>query len=197
MSLMQKQILSRFKYFNFFWILTFIFWLSNLYPFDRNKLLELDPKLITTLVVAALAYFVFTVCQSVFIGMWTHGIFNYLNSTNRTKIDPTFAVWSIFIPFFNLIRVPMNLIKATTALKIKSTYPKILFGIGTINLLWIFPFVYFYVISINNPTHWFSISKPYLEAFWIVLEGLSITSLWLSVKSITQKIETEANSDLE
>jgi hypothetical protein len=126
-NLMIRQINTRFQWFQIQTIIyTIAFVINSFVDFIRpfNLVLVYLSFLTGTICFIALILWIISLC------MLIHGIFNYLKEKYQSPINPTFAVFTIFIPFFNLIRNPVNFLTANKIIGIQNPWAKSLMAIG-------------------------------------------------------------------
>jgi hypothetical protein len=133
-SILPSQIVSRFKYYNLFLIASIVclaiclpasvLYLSEIKNF--NNFTSPTSIFVISLVISQLftfACFAFLITKTVFQSMLIHAIFNLLRQTKESKINPTLAVWTQFIPFYAVVMYPFNFLQAYRSCNISNQLP--------------------------------------------------------------------------
>lgn len=141
-----------------------------------------------------------TACVT-FYAMLTHGIFNYLQKYKESKVSPTWAVWSMFIPVASGILVALNLKKAFESFDLKSPTAKnnlyySIFSLVIISILTTGNLFFVVFQSINNYQNPI-ILKPFMNpTFYISILSIFVSLgvvyfLWKTLKEIVTAISLE------
>jgi hypothetical protein len=222
MSKIVQQIQSRFKYFQVLWLIQILFVpvfiilgeFMNVDNYARleqiangvNSVASFNVTLLLIFGVVFLVYLPLGIAGTVFYAMLTHGIFNYLKKYKESKVDPTWAVWSLFIPVASIILVALNLKKAFESLELRSLTAKnnlyySIFGIIITSILSFINLFFLFFQTINNfqnPV----IPKPFMNStFYISLISLIVSLgvvyfVWKTYKEIVVAIAFEKNDKL-
>jgi hypothetical protein len=222
MSKIVQQIQTRFKFFQILWLIQILFApvfiiLTEFMNADNYKRVEqiangvdsaftLNITLLLIFGVVFLVYLPIGIAGTVSYTMLTHGIFNYLKKYKESKVDPTWAVWSIFIPVASGILVALNFNKAFESLNLRSSTAKhnLYYSIFSIFIVSILSFVnMFYVIfqSINNYQNPI-IPQPFINStFYISIISIFISLgviyfLWKTLKETVVAIGTENSNQV-
>ncbi len=136
MSKIVQQIQHRFKYFQIFIFILSIYSIFSLVIRElikgniiQNIPLGIFESLLST---------IFSVLYFIFYGMLTHGIYNFLLKFKETTVNPTNAVWSIFIPFASEILVSLNAKKGFESLKLNNQITTQYLNYSIFSLIFIF-----------------------------------------------------------
>ena len=135
MSKIVQQIQFRFKFFQIFWLFSAVLTptmiiLSELMngllkaPASNANTVFANPLFLFGFLCLGFLTFVISVMAIVFYAMLTHGLFNFFKKNIEPKVDPTWAVWSIFIPFASSILTAYNFRSGFELLDLKSTTGK-------------------------------------------------------------------------
>jgi hypothetical protein len=222
MPLIVQQIQTRFKFFQIFWLIQIIFspalvvlaefinaaQYSNLAQtttaVSTYPIVDFTPLLI--LLGALLLILPISILGLTFYAMLTHGIFNYLKRCKESKVDPTWAVWSIFIPIASIILVALNLKKGFELLNLKSltannnlNYTIIYFVVSSILSLGNAIYLFYAIFSnFNSPI----IPTPFMNSSFIISIFTMILALvvtfftWKTIKEIVNAIVAENTEQL-
>jgi hypothetical protein len=212
-----QQIQTRFKFFQFFYFIQIAFSpifivlaeFMNAAQYSRlaqtttavstYPIIDFKPFLI--FFVALLLILPISICGATIYAMLTHGIFNYLKKFKESKVDPIWAVWSIFIPVASIFLVALNLKRGFEMLNLVSSTAKN-------NLSYtIFYFITSSVLSLGNAAYLFFgifadlespiIPKPFLNSSFIISIFVTFLALalayftWKTIKEITYSIINE------
>jgi hypothetical protein len=148
---MLQQIQSRFRFFQFFWLLQVI--ASPIILLTSELVNPNSESVKASISQYSLFYFfgylgmlviitAISITATVFYSMLTHGIYNYLKINKDSEVNPTWAVWSIFIPFASSILTALNTKKAYESLQLTSKTAKNFFYFAIFNTI-IIPIVIF------------------------------------------------------
>jgi hypothetical protein len=139
MPLIVQQIQTRFKFFQIFWLIEAILapilivlseYFNVMQQSQTKQIVEGVNPTLTFNITFVLIFFgvlfvslIISITGTVFYAMLTHGIYNYLKLNKGSKVNPTWAVWSIFIPVGGIF-VALNAKDAFKSLKLDSPTPK-------------------------------------------------------------------------
>ena len=217
MSKIVQQIQTRFKFFQIFWLISLIFSFGVIIASEffvsfqsaqvTSPVLQMETNigLIFGFLGLMLIFIITSAIATITYSMLTHGIYNYLKLSRGSDVNPTWAVWSIFIPLASYILVAINAKKGYESLKISSEtaqynfYTSIFYTIiGTIlSFASIFYSIYQSIQSNGVPI----VTKPFLNVpFYISIASLTIGMVvvyftWKIMKEMTGAIVAE-NSEV-
>jgi hypothetical protein len=212
-----QQIQTRFKFFQIFWLVQILFIpvfvvlgeLLNAENYNRlrevanevNSTSSFDYKLIIIFLLFFLISLLFGIVATIFYAMLTHGIFNYLKKHKESNVNPSWAVWSMFIPVASNILVALNLNKAFESLGIKSPTAKnnlyySIFSLVATTIL-VFGNIFYTFYELFNSELKPIILKPFMNySFYISVFTTMISIglfyfIWKTVKEMKDAIVAE------
>ncbi len=218
MSKIVQQIQTRFQFFQIFWLVqtvgSFLIIILSEFFVSKQSLqntssaanVEINLGLAFGFLGFSLFFVICSVIATTAYAMLTHGIYNYLKLNKDSQINPTWAVWSIFIPFASYILVAINAKKSYESLGLNpevaqyNFYASIFYTIvGT--LLGIASVFYAIYDSLQNIGS-VKVVKAFLNTPFFISMGSLIVGIiviyftWKIMKDMTSAIVAEESGQL-
>ena len=220
MPLIVQQIQTRFKVFQIFWLIEAVLapilivlseYFSVMQQSQTKQIVEGANPALTFNIIFVLIFFgvlfvslIISITGTVFYAMLTHGIFNYLKQKKASKIDPTWAVWSIFIPIASNILTALNANKGFELLELNSSTAKnnlnyAIFKVIIISILAIGNIIYAFYEIFNNIEN---INQPFMNTTFYINILTTVISVglmyftWKVMKEMKDVIVSENTEQL-
>jgi hypothetical protein len=219
MPIIVQQIQTRFKFFQIFWVLQIILipviivfseFLNTIKPVPVEKDLpagvltnatRIDLTFLFSFLSISLIFSLTAIVATIFYAMLTHGIFNYINLNKDSKVNPTWAVWSIFIPFASHILVALNAKKAFESLKLNLPTAKNYLYYAVFSLIFssilTFGNLFYTIFEVINNNGILTNMKPfmnynfYISSIAVVISFGLMYFVWKTMKEIKDAIVVE------